>query len=228
MIITIDGPAGSGKSTVAEILAKELEFIHFNSGSLYRGVTAHFLSKNFDIESITSYSPIPDFKLKTEMINGIQHVIVNDYDYTPILRDNLISTLVPFVAANKFCREKIDECQKVFCSTHNVVMEGRDLGSFVFPNAEFKFYLDCSVKERARRRFNEEMAKKSKVTLKEIEKQLKERDKTDKSRKVAPLVVPKNAILVDSTNLNIDEVVALMLKNIKSQASKTTQSCSTN
>ena len=214
MIITIDGPAGSGKSTVADILADKLGFIHFNSGALYRGVTAHFLNENFNIESISSHSTIPHFKLTTTMENEIQHVLVNNIDYTSQLRDNKISTLVVYVAANKFCRQKVDECQKSFCSTHNVVMEGRDLGSFVFPHADVKFYLDCSVKERARRRYAEEKAKNSKVTLREIENQLKERDMIDKSREIAPLVVPKNAIIVDSTNLSIQEVVETMLKYI--------------
>lgn len=217
MIITIDGPAGSGKSTVADILAERLGFIHFNSGSLYRGVTAHLLSENYNIESITSHSPITNFKLETKMIDNIQHVIVNNVDYTAVLRKNQISTLVPFVAANKFCREKIDECQKEFCSSHNVVMEGRDLGSFVFPHAEVKFYLDCSVKERATRRYTEEKAKNSQVTLQEIENQIDERDRIDKSREIAPLVIPKDAITVDSTNLNIEQVVEIMLNHIKSQ-----------
>ena len=93
-------------------------------------------------------------------------------------------------------------------------MEGRDLGSFVFPNADVKFYLDCSIKERARRRYLEEKAKKSNVTLKEIEHQIKERDLIDKTRSVAPLVIPKNAIVVDSTNLTIEEVVVKMLNHI--------------
>ncbi len=215
MIITIDGPAGSGKSTVADLLAEQLKFIHFNSGSLYRGVTAFLLSENYNIELITPHSPIPKFKLETKMINGFQHVIVNKIDFTLVLRDNQISTLVAFVAANKLCREKVDECQKAFCSSHNVVMEGRDLGSFVFPNADIKFYLDCSVKERAKRRFKEEQAKNSHVTLEEIEKQIEERDRIDKSRELAPLVIPKDAIIIDSTNLSIKQVVEAMNKHIK-------------
>ena len=215
MIVTIDGPAGSGKSTVADILAEQLEFIHFNSGSLYRGITAFLYEQNFNIEDMSTFSSIPDFEIKVEMINDVQHVFINNKDYTPVLRENQISTLVAYIAANQNCRNKVDDCQKRFCSNHNVVMEGRDLGSFVFPHAEIKFYLDCSIKERARRRFNEEKAKSTNITLEEMEQQIAERDYLDKNRKIAPLVVPENAIIIDSTNLSIPQVVETMLEYVK-------------
>ena len=214
MIITIDGPAGSGKSTVADILAEQLGFIHFNSGALYRAVTAYLHENNFDIENMSINSPIPDFELTVKMIEDNQHVFVNNKDYTPVLRNNEISTLVPFIGANKNCRSKVDNCQKEFCSKHNVVMEGRDLGSFVFPNAEVKFYLDCSIEERARRRFLEEQEKNTIVTFDEIKEQLFERDTLDKNREIAPLVVPKNAIIFDSTHLTVEEVVDEMKRKI--------------
>ena len=215
MIITIDGPAGSGKSTAAELLAKELNFIHFNSGSLYRGITAHLYKLGFSIENITKDSQVPPLNLRVEMINNLQHVFVNDIDYTPELRKNHISTLVAFVAANKYCRVIIDNCQRDFCSKNNVVMEGRDLGSHVFPNADIKFYLDCSIKERAKRRFLEEREKNNNVTLIEIEEQIAERDYLDKHRDIAPLVIPNNAIIIDSSNLSINEVVQTLLINVK-------------
>ena len=215
MIITIDGPAGSGKSTVADNLAMKLDFIHFNSGSLFRGVTAYLHAQNFNFEKITIDSEIPTMELEVEIKDNIQHVYVNKTDYTPVLRDNKISTLVAHVALNKNARKIIDDCQKTFCSTHNVVMEGRDLGSHVFPNADIKFYLDCSIEERAKRRYNEEKIKGNNVSLKEIEKQIKERDFIDKNREIAPLVVPDGAIVVDSTNLTIDEVIKKMLAEIQ-------------
>lgn len=214
MIITIDGPAGSGKSTVANILAEKLGFIHFNSGSLYRAITAYFYEQRFNIENIKTNSPIPQFDLKVIMVDDIQHCFVNNIDYTPTLRENHISQLVAFVGQNKHCRAKIDECQKEFCSTHNVVMEGRDLGSFVFPDAEVKFYLDCSVEERARRRFLEVRQKDTHISLEEIKKQIEERDHLDKTREIAPLVVPKNAVIINSSSLTVDEVVNKMLIHV--------------
>ena len=215
MIITIDGPAGSGKSTTADLLAENLGFIHFNSGSLYRGITAYLVNSNFDVKSLEEHTVVPEFNLNVKMIDGNQHVYVNNVDYSPVLRDNEISTLVAFVAANRFCREKVDQCQKEFCLNYDVVTEGRDLGSFVFPNADFKFYLDCSVEERARRRFNEIKDKNQTITLKDIANQIIERDNIDKNRTYAPLVIPDGAIVIDSTNLNVEEVVQMIIKNIK-------------
>lgn len=215
MIITIDGPAGSGKSTVADIIAEKLGFTHFNSGALFRGVTAFLKDIKFDVETIKTNSSIPSFNLETRIIDNNQHVIVNNKDYTPVLRDNKISQLVAFVGANKYCRDIIDNCQRNFCLAHNVVIEGRDIGSHVFPNADYKFYLDCSIKERAKRRFNEEILKNTQITIEEIEEQIKERDALDKNREIAPLVIPNNAIIVDSTNLTINEVVETILSHIK-------------
>lgn len=215
MIITIDGPAGSGKSTAADLLAEKLGFIHFNSGALYRAVTAFLYEQKFDIKNLSTETDIPHFELTTNIVDGIQHVFVNNKDYTPVLRNNIISQLVPFVGTNKNCKKHIDDCQRAFCSAHNVVMEGRDLGSFVFPNAEYKFYLECSIKERAKRRFLEEKAKNSNITIEEIEKQIEKRDYLDKTREIAPLVVPKDAIIVDSTTLSINEVVEKLASYIK-------------
>ena len=214
MIITIDGPAGSGKSTVAGLVAKHLNFMHFNSGLLYRGITAHLISINFEIEQITVNSPVPELSLKVEFINNVQHVFVNNIDYTSQLRDNKVSTLTPFISSNQNIRDIIDKCQRAFAEKNNIVVDGRDTGSFVFPHAEFKFYLDCSVSERARRRFSEEQLKNNNITLQEIEQQLTERDLFDKTKKIAPLIVPKNAIMLDSTNLNISQVVEEVLQYI--------------
>ena len=220
MIITIDGPAGSGKSTVADILADTLNFIHFNSGALFRGLTAYLLDINYNFASITEKSNLPKMHLTVKMVNHVQHVIVNNTDYTSVLRNNEVSTNVALVALNSNIRKIVDECQKEFCGKNDVVIEGRDIGSHVFPNAEIKFYLDCDAKERAKRRFLEEQAKNSKITLEEIEAQIIERDKLDKERKIAPLVIPQNAIIVDSTGKTIEEVVNILLKNISFELNK--------
>lgn len=215
MIITIDGPAGSGKSTVADILAEKLGFIHFNSGALFRGATAYLVEQNFNIDSITIKSPLPKLNISAEIINDTQHVFVNGKDYTSVLRNNTISKLVPLVALNVNCRNAVDSCQKEFCLNHNIVIEGRDVGSFVFPNAEFKFYLDCSIKERARRRYNEEKVKNPDITLAQIEKEIEKRDFLDKTREIAPLIIPDGAIIVDSSTLSADQVANKMLAYIK-------------
>lgn len=211
MIISIDGPAGSGKSTVANLLAKKLNFIHFNSGSLYRGITAYILQNNIDINTINDI----ELNLKTKFLNDIQQVFVNNQNMTSFLRNNQVSIATPQFSIIPKIRQIVDNCQKSFCSSNNVVIDGRDIGSFVFPNAEYKFYLDCAVDERAKRRFNEEIKKNPNITLKEIEAQLIKRDETDKAKKIAPLCIPKDAIIIDSTNINIDEVVNKMTNYIK-------------
>ena len=172
MIISIDGPAGSGKSTVANLLAKKLNFIHFNSGSLYRGITAYILQNNIDINTINDI----ELNLKTKFLNDIQQVFVNNQNMTSFLRNNQVSIATPQFSIIPKIRQIVDNCQKSFCSSNNVVIDGRDIGSFVFPNAEYKFYLDCAVDERAKRRFNEEIKKNPNITLKEIEAQLIKRD----------------------------------------------------
>ena len=223
MIITIDGPAGSGKSTVASLLSDKLNFIHLNSGSLYRALTCYLYSTHFNIPSITEDFPTFDLNLEVKFIDNNQHTFVNGIDFTDMLRDNIISQLAPFISTNKSLRATIDACQKDFCNKHDVVLEGRDLGSYVFPNAEIKFYLDCSIKERARRRYLEELNKNNIVSIEEIEKQIEKRDFTDKTKKIAPLVVPKDAVVIDSSTLTIEQVLEAMIsvvENIKSKSNK--------
>ena len=214
MIITIDGPAGSGKSTIADKLAEKLNFVHFNAGSVFRGITAHLLDIGFDIESISVNSPIPELDVSAKMINDVQNVFVNGVNYTPVLRNNTISTNVALVSQNATVQAIAQNCLKSFCNENNTVVEGRGIGSEVLPYAEHKFYLDCAVSERARRRYLEEQAKNTNITLEEIEEQIIERDRLDKERKVTPLVVPEGAIVVDTTNITIEELTDLMLEKI--------------
>ena len=213
MIISIDGPAGSGKSTVASILAKKLGFIHFNSGSLYRAITAYLIANNVDVKNLSNSSLLKDLKLEVKFLFDEQHVFVNDIDYTNDLRNTTVSTLTPIVSIQPKVRSIVDNAQRKIAELYNLVVDGRDIGSYVFPNAETKFYLDCDIAERARRRKKE--LKNESLTLKEIEKMLHERDTFDKNKKIAPLVIPNGAIIIDSTNLNIDQVVDEMLKHIK-------------
>ena len=215
MIISIDGPSGSGKSTVADLVSKKLGFIHFNSGSLFRGVTAFFMSKNADFSKIKTETILEDFVLDSDYVDGVQHVYVNGIDFTNKLRDNQVSILTPVISSCRFVRNKIDNFQRNYAKTHNIVMDGRDIGSHVFPNAEFKFYLDCSLEERANRRYKEELEKNSNVTYEEIKQQLFIRDETDKNKKIAPLIVPEGAIIIDSTHLNIEQVVNAIYNHIK-------------
>lgn len=215
MVISIDGPAGSGKSTVAEILSKKLGFIHFNSGSLFRAVTVYLKHINYDFDKISPDCKMQNFDIKFDYKGDKMIVFVNKYNCTDHLRDNDISILSAKVSVNKHIRAIIDHCQLNFAIDHNLVIDGRDIGSHVFPNAEYKFYLDCSLEERAKRRLKEEQLKNNNVDLNQIIKEIAERDEIDKHKKYAPLVVPKGAIIIDSSALTIDQVVNEMLKHIK-------------
>ena len=213
MIISIDGPASSGKSTVAKLVAKKLNFFHFNSGALYRGVTCYLIASGVNIKK--GIDKTDDITLTTDFVDGEQHVFVNGKDITSHLRDNIVSELSPIVSQYKVIRNLIDDCQRSFANSHNVVIDGRDIGSYVFPNADYKFYLDCDVDIRAKRRFLEEQKKNSSISFEEIKKQIIERDEFDKHKPISPLVIPKNAIIVDSSNKTIDQVVDEILSFIK-------------
>ncbi len=217
MIITIDGPAASGKSTIAKLVAKKLNFLHFNSGSLFRGITAYLFYSEYNFNLLNKATKFNDINLEIKYINNCQHVFVNGKDYYNNLRENQISILTPKVSENLDLRNIIDNCQKSFCSNNNVVVEGRDAGSYVFPNAEVKIYLDCDIKVRAKRRFDQIKDKNTNITLEEIEKQIHERDEFDKNKTIAPFKIPKDAIIVDSSTLNIDETIDEIFKHIKIQ-----------
>jgi len=214
MIITIDGPAGSGKSTVAKLISKKLGFIHFDSGALFRGITAHLLATNFDISSITDDSDTPNLDISMDFVGDKYTLYINNIDYTPRLRDVDVSNSVAKVALNRNVRKQIDAFQRQFAEGKNIIVDGRDTGSHVYPDAEYKFYLDCSVDERARRRLNEYILNNQVADFDSVREDIAKRDLQDKTRKIAPLVVPHDAIVLDSTNLTIDEVMNKILEHI--------------
>lgn len=216
MIISIDGPAGSGKSTVAEALSKKLGFYHFNSGSLYRAITVYLIDCHiFSSEDKNFAEKINACKLNVRFDHSCQLVFVNNVDYTNRLREIQVSELTPKFSVHPIVRSLVDECQKDFASKNNVVIDGRDIGSFVLPNADLKFYLDCDINERAKRRLKELSLSNKSLTLNDVKKKIEIRDEFDRNKKIAPLIIPKNAIILDSTHLSVDEVVEKMLKIIK-------------
>jgi len=217
MIITIDGPAGSGKSTIAKQLAKRLNILHFNSGSLFRGIAAYLRHVKFNFSNLTPDTKFNDISLEVKYLNNEQHVFINGNDFSRELRDNEISKLSPLVGENIELRSIIDKCQRDFCSKHDILIEGRDVGTYVFPNAEHKIYLDCSLEVRAKRRFLQEQEKGSLITLEQIKSEIKARDDFDKNKKIVPFVIPKNAIVIDSSNLSIDETIDKIIEKIKNQ-----------
>ena len=206
-IITIDGPASSGKSTVASIVAQKLNIVHINSGEAYRAI-AYFMHNNNvqpnDTESVDNLLKNNEFTMLYS--NGVQSLLVNGEDVTQYLHTNQINAVVSQYGKNPQVIYKASDMAREVSNDISVVMDGRNLGSFCFPDAKYKFYVDCDAMERAKRRFEEMKAKGNNVDFDEIYQQTIDRDNLDKTRKVAPLVIPQDAVVWDSTTMTAEQV----------------------
>ena len=211
MIIAIDGPAASGKSVTAKTVAKKLEYIHINTGSMYRAVTLHFLEKKINLDDRANFKK----ELKKIKINfNIQNrTFINDIDVSSRLRDDFINNNVSKVSAVKLVRDKLVSLQRSIAKNNNVVMEGRDIGTTVLPNADYKFFLTADIEVRAKRRLIE--SQKSENNLQSMIGQIKKRDNLDKKRKHSPLAVADDAIVIDTTTMTIVDQVDKIVNIIK-------------
>lgn len=206
-IITIDGPASSGKSTVAHIVADKLNIAHINSGEAYRAIAYYMLNSGIspaDVNGVVDALKHNTFKMI--YAKGAQTLLVNNVDVTAYLHTNQINAVVSQYGKIPEVIYKASDMAREVAQDISVVMEGRNLGSFCFPDAEYKFFVDCDVKERARRRFDEMIKKGANVDFETIYNQTVQRDTLDKTREIAPLVVPENSVLLDSTNLTAEQV----------------------
>jgi cytidylate kinase len=215
MIIAIDGPAGSGKSTVAQLIASRLNFKYIETGSMYRAVAWKAQQAGIDPGDNERVAEVAR-TISIEFQPGAerQKVMVDGEDLTPVLKTETIGRLAAIVAANKAVREVMVAQQQNMGQNGNAVMDGRDIGTVVFPDAEKKFFLVADQKERAQRRHEEIKAKHPEVTFERIYEQLQQRDYEDENREVSPLVPAKDSIRLDTTQMNIDDVVAQMIEMI--------------
>ena len=217
MIIAIDGPAGSGKSTVAKIVAEKLNFRYIDTGSMYRSVAWKSLQKNTALRDEDAVSNIAS-KVKIELVPGKdgQLVFVDGKNITDQLKVEEISRGAAIVAAQPMIREIMTTKQRKLGKQGKVVMDGRDIGMVVFPQADKKFFLDADPKERGRRRFIElkEKDQVKNTDLSTIIAQIVQRDHEDRSRKIAPLKQAKDAMLIDTTHLSVDQVAEEIIKII--------------
>ena len=217
MIIAIDGPAGSGKSTVAKIVAEKLNFRYIDTGSMYRSVAWKSLEKNTALEDEDAVADIAS-KVKIELVPGKdgQLVFVDGENITDQLKVEEISHGAAIVAAQPMIREIMTTKQRKLGKQGKVVMDGRDIGTVVFPQADKKFFLDADPKERGRRRFIElkEKDQVKNTDLSTIIAQIVQRDHEDRSRKIAPLKQAKDAMLIDTTHLSVDQVAEEIIKII--------------
>lgn len=211
-IIAVDGPSGSGKSTISQIIAEKLKIEYLNTGLMYRAVTKYFLDKDLDeqtddemLKEILEEISI-DFKDNKLLLNGI--------DVTDKLRNDEVTANVSWVSARSYVREKMVDLQRKIAENTSFILDGRDIGSVVFPDAKYKFYLTASALTRAKRRFDQG---ESDMTVEEIEKAIIKRDNYDSNRKVSPLKIAEGAVVIDSSDLNInqtvDKILSYMEKN---------------
>ncbi|VTX86054.1 (d)CMP kinase [Fusobacterium periodonticum] len=212
LIVAIDGPAGSGKSTIAKLLAKKYDLTYIDTGAMYRMITLYLLENNIDIS---------DLKEVERILNTVNldmqgdKFYLDNVDVSTKIREKRINDNVSKVASIKIVRSNLVDLQRKISNNKDVILDGRDVGTVIFPNAQVKIFLIASPEERARRRYNEFLEKKTEITYDEVLKSIKERDHIDSTRDESPFVKADDAIELDSTNLTIEDVINFISKEIE-------------
>ncbi len=215
--IAIDGYVGSGKTTLAKGLAQKLGYKFFDTGAIYRGFACEFLNSGLD-EKMIDENFVKEFiaslNFEVKFKGDVEHIIINGTDYTASLRECEVSRLSAILAPYESIQNAVKKVQRKFAKHNSCVMEGRDVGFDVLPNADYKFFLTADENVRAKRRYDELISKNKQVSFKNVLKDLRERDYADVHRKVAPLKMAEDAILVDNTNMDLDTALEYCLKII--------------
>jgi cytidylate kinase len=210
--IAIDGPAGSGKSTIEKLLAEKLKISYVDTGSMYRAIAYKAYVSNIDIEDDEA---IKELLSKTKLSMDEDKIFIDGKDVTNLIRTEEISALSSKISKNKLVREFLVDFQRDISRKKSVVMEGRDITTVVLPDADYKFFLDASVDERARRRYEQLKEKGDFAELEKVKEELIKRDKADKTRKNSPLKKAEDAILIDTSKQNLEETLNLIIDIIR-------------
>lgn len=214
--VAIDGPAGAGKSTIAKLVAKEKGFIYVDTGAMYRGLAIHFLKKGIQPEETDKIiAALEDAEVTIGYENGLQQIYLNGENVTAMLRTEEVGNMASVSSAIPAVRAKLLDLQQNLAKTKDVVMDGRDIGTAILPNADAKIYLTASVECRALRRYKELIEKGVECDLAEIAKDIEERDYRDMNRDISPLRQAEDAVLVDSSDMTIEEVVEAIINICK-------------
>lgn len=214
--IAIDGPAGAGKSTIAKTVSKELGFIYVDTGALYRTVGLNALRQGKDTKSAEQVVPtLEGLEISLRFVEGEQRVFLGEEDVSSAIRQNEVSMAASNVSAIPAVREFLFDLQRDIAKKNNCIMDGRDIGTVVLPDAKIKIYLTASAEARADRRFKELTEKGQEVFYEKILEEIKARDYQDMNRPIAPLKQADDAVLVDTTELNLEEAIEYLLKTIK-------------
>ena len=216
--VAVDGPAGSGKSTITKMVAKALGFNYVDTGAMYRALTYNFLSNGLDkLEEENIKELLSKIEFRVEYVEGVQHVYVNDEEVSDKIRTAEVSKFTSLFAKSPAVRDFLIDTQRNLANTNNIIMDGRDIASVVLPNADVKIFLTASVEERARRRVLDfERQGIENLDFEKVKEDIKARDWQDENRDIAPLVKVDSATLLDTTSLAIDEVVEKMTELVKS------------
>lgn len=214
--IALDGPSGSGKSTIAKRLSKELDILYLDTGAMYRATALKALKLNvdtFDEKGVSSF--INDLNLEIKYENGSQQTYLDGENVSDKIREPQVSMAASNISRLKCVRLKMVEMQRKIASSTSCVLDGRDIGSYVLPDADYKFYITASVEVRAQRRFKELTEKGFNVDFEALKKEIEQRDYNDSHRDFAPLVKAKDAIFIDTSDMDIDGVVNAVMSHIK-------------
>lgn len=214
--VAIDGPAGAGKSTIAKKIAKKMDYIYIDTGAMYRAMALFFLKNGMKAEETNKISTkCKDADISIEYVNGEQVVLLDGENVNGLIRTEEVGNMASASSVNKEVREKLVELQQKLAKSKNVIMDGRDIGTVVLPDADVKIYLTASSTVRAKRRYDELTAKGQQVDIDVIEKDIIERDHRDMTRDNSPLRQAEDAILLDSSDMTIDEVVDAIISLCK-------------
>lgn len=216
IVVAVDGPAGSGKGTITKLVAQKLGLVYIDTGALYRCITLYMIRNNIglqDTEKIQEMLKNINIELKKE--DDLDKVYLNGEDVSIKIREKEVNEFIPQVSNIVEIRENITNLSRKIAEGKEVIMEGRDIGTTVFPNAKIKIYLDATPEERANRRLKQNKEKGIKISYEDILENIKFRDNNDKTRKIAPLKQAEDAIYIDSTNMTIEEVTERIVKIIK-------------
>lgn len=214
--IAIDGPAGAGKSTIAKAVAKKLGFIYVDTGAMYRAMALYLIRNNIDKNDKEKIEKAcEDAEISIDYVDGVQVVLLFGENVNPFLRTEEVGDMASVSSANQKVREKLVSLQQKLAASKSVVMDGRDIGTVVLPDAECKIYLTADSAVRAKRRYDELVAKGEKCDLEQIEKDIIKRDHQDMTREISPLKQAEDAILVDTSYMSVDEVEEKILEIAK-------------
>ncbi len=212
MNVAIDGPAGAGKSTIAKAIAKKLGYVYVDTGAMYRAMALFFLRSNISKDDEAKISSVvDDINVSIKYEDGAQHVILNGEDVTGLIRTEEVGNMASATSVYGPVRAKLVALQQELAKTTDVIMDGRDIGTVVLPNADVKVFLTASVECRAKRRYDELVAKGQNADFDQIAKDIEERDYRDSHREISPLKQAEDATLVDSSDMTIDEVVETII-----------------